>query len=52
MFVEEIETKGQFPLRDQFLRDLNTQLQEQSFEKDEHELRKTLQRRLEKGDLF
>lgn len=52
MFVDETENKEQYSLREQFLKDLNKELQAESYKKDEHELRKTLIRRLEKGDLF
>lgn len=52
MFVEEKEINGYYSLREQFLKDLNKELQEDSYKKNEHELRKTLKKRLEKGDLF
>ncbi len=52
MFVEEKETSGHYSLREQFLKDLNKELEAESYKKDEHELRKTLKRRLERGDLF
>lgn len=52
MFVEEEETGMCQSLREQFLKDLNKELQEESYKQNERELRKTLMKRLEKGDLF
>jgi hypothetical protein len=52
VFIEEKELKGYYSLREQFLKGLSKQLQAESYKKKEHELRKKLNRRLEKGDLF
>lgn len=51
MFVEEKETSGYYTLREQFLKDLNKELKTDSYKKNEHNLRKTLQKKLEKGEL-
>lgn len=50
--MEDKEIDGHYSLREQFLKDLNKELKAESYKKDEHELRKKLKRRLEKGDLF
>ncbi|MBU3966111.1 MAG: hypothetical protein KKG76_01875 [Euryarchaeota archaeon] len=50
--MEEKEIDGHYSLREQFLKDLNKELKAEFYKKDEHELRKKLKRRLEKGDLF
>jgi hypothetical protein len=51
VFIEEKE-KGYNSLREQFLKGLNKELQAESYKQKEHELRKKLNRKLEKGDLF
>lgn len=52
MFVEKKELKGHYSLREQFLKDLNKELQAESYKRNEYELRKMLKKKLDTGEIF
>jgi hypothetical protein len=52
MYTEEKEVTEYHSLREQFLKDLNKQIQIDSYTKDETMLRKTLRKMVDKGELF
>lgn len=52
MFIEKKEMGKCHSLREQFLNDLNKEIRIGSYKKNEKHLRKSLIRRIEKGELF
>lgn len=51
MFIRKAPEKY-MTLREQFLKNLNKEIKIHSYEKDESNLRETLLKKVEKGDLF
>ena len=52
MFIEKKEVHGHYSLREQFLKDLKKQIQIDSYKKDEKKLRKSICKKIDKGELF
>ena len=52
MFIEKKEMHGYYSLREQFLKDLKTDIQMDSYKKNEKNLRKSLSEKMKIGKLF
>lgn len=52
MFTKEEEVGGYFTLKQRFLKDLNKEIQTNSYKERSHHLRKILKKKIEKEELF